>query len=143
MAAKHDRSRDDSREQHAGAGKMSAANKLADRRMYDLLVYGATGFTGQLVANYLAKNAPPSLRWGIAGRDEKKLQSIALELRGARAAAGQDSPLGVVIGSGTTIDNVAKAAKVVITTAGPYMLYGEVCHAPSVRKICRCIVPRF
>lgn len=96
-------------------------------RPYDLLIYGATGFTGRLVAIYLAKHAPPSLRWGIAGRDSQKLQNILTEVVNIQQTVTNvpNQPVGVVVGHGLTVINVAKATKAVITTVGPFMLYGE------------------
>ncbi len=44
-------------------------------RAHDIVVWGATGFTGKLVAEYIAKNAPAGLRWAIGGRDAAKLIS--------------------------------------------------------------------
>lgn len=97
--------------------KMRAAAKT-----YDLAVYGATGFTGTLVAEYLARRARTAagLRWAVAGRDEAKLQSLASRLREAHGAT-----VGVIVASGADIGRVPQAAKAVITTAGPYALYGE------------------
>lgn len=91
-------------------------------KAYDLVVYGATGFTGTLVAEYLARRARTAagLRWAVAGRDSVKLEALASRLR---ATSGSD--IGVIVASGAEIDRVPQAAKAVITTAGPYALYGE------------------
>ena len=56
-----------------------AATRIAPlaARQFDLVVYGATGFTGRLVAEYLAKNySPQQVRWAIAGRSEKSLKKV-------------------------------------------------------------------
>ncbi|MBW8807043.1 MAG: hypothetical protein JF587_24800, partial [Catenulisporales bacterium] len=42
----------------------------AEAKHYDLVLFGATGFTGSLVADYLAEHAPPTARWALAGRSE-------------------------------------------------------------------------
>lgn len=97
----------------------------AGSRPYDLLVYGASGFTGRLVSLYLAKNAPPSLRWGIAGRNKERLQKVADE---CKREAKIDVP--VVVGHG----EVAFQTKAIITTAGPYLLYGEPLLAACVQS---------
>ena len=52
-------------------------------REYDIVVFGATGFTGALTAQYLASNAPPDLRWAIAGRNRDKLDDVRRRLGGA------------------------------------------------------------
>ena len=49
-------------------------------RLYDLIVLGATGYTGKLCAEYISTNLPTNLKWAIAGRSEKKLLAIKDEL---------------------------------------------------------------
>jgi NAD(P)-dependent dehydrogenase (short-subunit alcohol dehydrogenase family) len=51
-------------------------------RSLDILVFGASGFTGQLLCKYLAEHGPPTMRWGICGRSLKKLESIRASLKG-------------------------------------------------------------
>ena len=53
-------------------------------RDYDIVLFGATGFTGALTAEYLARNAGPDTRWALAGRSQSKLargngQAVAVE----------------------------------------------------------------
>eukprot|EP00190_Bangiopsis_sp_CCMP1999_P002391 CAMPEP_0198731372 /NCGR_PEP_ID=MMETSP1475-20131203/29388_1 /TAXON_ID= ORGANISM="Unidentified sp., Strain CCMP1999" /NCGR_SAMPLE_ID=MMETSP1475 /ASSEMBLY_ACC=CAM_ASM_001111 /LENGTH=421 /DNA_ID=CAMNT_0044494331 /DNA_START=145 /DNA_END=1410 /DNA_ORIENTATION=- len=95
----------------------------AETREYDLLVYGATGAVGKRAARYLIKHAPENLRWGIAARNEEKLQKVKEELCAGRPEL--EEKIGVVVGANETIDRVAKATKVVVTTAGPYDVFGE------------------
>ena len=45
-------------------------------RAYDIVLFGATGFTGALTAEYLAAHAPPGLRWALAGRNPAKLEGV-------------------------------------------------------------------
>ncbi|MEL6934922.1 MAG: saccharopine dehydrogenase NADP-binding domain-containing protein [Pseudomonadota bacterium] len=86
----------------------------------DILVYGATGFTGRLVAEYLGKKYPDR-SWGIAGRNTEKLGAVRDEL-----GLKQDLPLVVADASDpASIEAMTKRAKVIITTVGPYQLYGE------------------
>lgn len=91
---------------------------VAAARQFDLVLYGATGFTGRLCAEYLVANAPASLRVALAGRDAAKLEALKSSLQGCAyptiAASGQEA-----------LNALAASAKVVITTAGPYALYGE------------------
>jgi len=90
-------------------------------RTYDLIVYGATGYTGRLVAEYLARDyAGASLKWAMAGRSAAKLAEVR-DLIGAPA----DTPL--VVADSSDPDSLAAMAAsthVVITTVGPYQLYG-------------------
>ena len=91
---------------------------MADRD-YDIVMFGATGFTGGLTAEYLAANAPASTRWALAGRNRAKLEALAERL-------GADVPLlQADVNDRASIDEIASAARVVITTVGPYIEYGE------------------
>src|SRR5690606_15389527 len=90
---------------------------------FDVIVYGATGFTGRLVAEYLLRTygAEGEVRWAMAGRDSAKLKAVALEL-GAPASV----PLITVDArDGAALDALAHRARVILTTVGPYQLYGE------------------
>src|SRR5512136_391298 len=89
----------------------------------DLIVFGATGFTGRLVAEYL--NATYSVRgevaWGIAGRNLDKLVEVR-DLIGAAAAL----PLLIADASdAASLARLVAQAKVIITTVGPYQRYGQ------------------
>ena len=89
---------------------------------FDIIVYGATGFTGRLVAEYLnANDADGSLKWAMGGRSLSKLQQVRDEI-GAPAdtplvAANADDP--------ASLDAMVARTKVVISTVGPYQLYGS------------------
>jgi short subunit dehydrogenase-like uncharacterized protein len=99
-------------------------------RDLDIIVYGATGFTGRLVAEYLTqKYADGSVKWAMAGRSLTKLQEVRDEI-GAPAdtpllTANADDP--------ATLEAMAARAQVVITTVGPYQLYGEPLLAACVK----------
>jgi short subunit dehydrogenase-like uncharacterized protein len=90
---------------------------------FDIVVYGATGFTGQLVAEYLAaqyKN-DSELKWAMAGRSLDKLKSVR-DAIGARA----DTPLIVAdAGDVASLQAMVGATQSVITTVGPYQHYGN------------------
>src|SRR3954468_13269220 len=82
-------------------------------REFDLVVFGATGFTGKLVADYIARS-PHEPRWAIAGRNKAKLEALALGVP-------------VLVADALDADAVAAIArrtKVICTTAGPYAKYG-------------------
>lgn len=97
---------------------------MAEREL-DIVLFGATGFTGGLTAEYLARNAPAHTRWAIAGRDPVKLGAVrdrlaeidprleAMELLVADAA---DQP---------ALEGIVARTKVAISTVGPYLQHGE------------------
>lgn len=99
---------------------------LATERQYDLALFGATGFTGGLTARYLAAHGPAGLRWALVGRNRGKLEAAAAALRDL-AGPGVPPPelLPADAADSTALARVAGAARVVITTVGPYALYGE------------------
>jgi len=94
-------------------------------RQYDLVLCGATGFTGGLTAEYLAANAPAELRWALAGRNRSKLEAVADRLAALAPQAPKPDVLIADAGDREALREVAEATKVVITTVGPYALYGE------------------
>lgn len=51
-----------------------------ESRQYEVVLLGATGYTGQLVAEWITTHLPDDLRWAIAGRNAKKLQAVVEEL---------------------------------------------------------------
>ncbi|MDE1933102.1 trans-acting enoyl reductase family protein [Bradyrhizobium sp.] len=90
---------------------------------FDIVVYGATGFTGQLVAGYLAAHYKndASLKWAMGGRSLDKLKSVR-EAIGAPA----DTPLIVAdAGDPASLKAMIDQTKSVVTTVGPYLLYGN------------------
>jgi short subunit dehydrogenase-like uncharacterized protein len=93
----------------------------ADGRPYDVVVFGATGFAGRLTADYLAHNAPPDCRWAIAGRSERKLAAVRDEL-----GLGDDVALVTAeVDDAASLQSLAESTRVLITTVGPYVLYGD------------------
>src|SRR3569623_2855024 len=92
-------------------------------KKYDIVVYGATGFTGQLVAEYLAAHyrGDKSLKWAMAGRSLDKLKSV-------RDAIGAPATPPLIVADASDADSLkamAEQTMSVITTVGPYQLYGE------------------
>lgn len=95
-------------------------------RTYDVVVFGATGFTGRLVARYLAQTVPPpAARWAIAGRNRDKLEGLRKELLAIHADCGDVGVLEADVGDPDALAAMARQTSVVLTTAGPYMRYGE------------------
>jgi short subunit dehydrogenase-like uncharacterized protein len=94
-------------------------------RKYDLVLFGATGFTGGLTAEYLAANAPEGLKWALLGRNRGKLEAVAARIAKASPDAPVPDLLEADAADRSALTKVAEAARVVITTVGPYALYGE------------------
>ncbi len=93
---------------------------VADRDL-DVVVFGATGFVGRLVAEYLAADAPADARIALAGRSRERLEDVRSAL-GERAA---DWRLLVADSADReALDEIARATRVVATTVGPYAKYG-------------------
>lgn len=90
-------------------------------RSFDVVVFGSTGFTGRLVAEYLAREYGSDLRWAMAGRSTEKLAAVRDEI-----GAPADTPLIVADSSDpASLKALAEQTAAVITTVGPYQLYGE------------------
>jgi short subunit dehydrogenase-like uncharacterized protein len=92
-------------------------------REFDAVVYGATGYTGRLVAEYLLKtySADGELKWAMAARSADKLAEV-------KALIGAPADLPTIVADahdGAALEAMARRTKVVITTAGPYQLYGS------------------
>jgi short subunit dehydrogenase-like uncharacterized protein len=97
---------------------------VATERQYDLVLFGATGFTGGLTADYLAANAPQGLRWALVGRNRAKLEAVQARLAAASPEAPQPDLVRADAADPAAMAKVAESARVVITTVGPYALYG-------------------
>ena len=117
---------------------------MAQAREFDLIVWGATGFTGRLVAEYLAERyTDGSLTWAMAGRSAEKLAEVA-RLIGAPAGlptvlADADDP--------ATMRSMAERAQVILTTVGPYQLHGSdlvaACAAAGTAYVDLCGEPNW
>ena len=94
-------------------------------RTYDLVVFGATGFTGSLTAEYLALQAPKKARWALAGRSRSKLEALRDHLAALNPACAELPLLVVESDDAAALAAVAASTKVIITTIGPYLKYGE------------------
>lgn len=96
---------------------------MSKEREFDIVLYGATGFTGRLVAEYLVERYghDRELRWAMAGRSEEKLASVRKEL-----GAPADTPLVVADASDpASLRSMCERTRLVISTVGPYQLYGS------------------
>lgn len=94
---------------------------MSDDRRLDIVVFGATGFVGRLVAGYLARQAPKDTRIGLAGRSAQKLETVRSQL-GREAAKW---PVLVAdLSDSASLAEMAGATRVVVTTVGPYRRNG-------------------
>jgi short subunit dehydrogenase-like uncharacterized protein len=103
-------------------------------RTHDVVLWGATGYTGRLVAEYLARARPPELRWALGGRDRGRLERVRADLA---AIDPRCAELPIVLGDAgepASLDALASSTRVVCTTVGPYAKYGDELVAACVRE---------
>ncbi len=112
---------------------MSKLPRPRDRsREFDIVLWGATGFTGRLVADYLVRNylgGDTGLRLALAGRNEDKLREVANEIGAPE--------LPILLGDSFDVDSlnaIASKSEVLISTVGPYAKYGAEVVAACVRN---------
>jgi short subunit dehydrogenase-like uncharacterized protein len=96
---------------------------MSKQREFDVVIFGATGFTGKLVAEYFQAEYgnDDNVSWAIAGRNESKLQQVKEEL-------GISDSVTSIVADGdddAALDALTKRTQVVLTTVGPYQIYGE------------------
>ena len=94
-------------------------------RSYDIVLFGATGFTGRLTADYLARHAPAGCRWALAGRDQAKLEAVRAELSARNSVLAELPLLTADAGDPASLAAVAASSRVVASTVGPYVRHGE------------------
>ncbi|WP_282695968.1 saccharopine dehydrogenase NADP-binding domain-containing protein [Streptomyces sp. CC208A] len=102
-----------------GPGRDTAA------RPYDLVLYGATGFVGELTAEYLAEHAPAGFRWALAGRSHARLEALRDRLAARRPHCAGLPLLLADSGDPASLRTLAESARVVASTVGPYVWYGD------------------
>ncbi|MDQ7903856.1 saccharopine dehydrogenase NADP-binding domain-containing protein [Phytohabitans sp. ZYX-F-186] len=91
---------------------------MVTNRAYDIVLFGATGFTGHLTARYLAAHAPAGLRWALAGRDGDRLRALRDRLGLAVDVLPADA------GDEPALRDLAERTRLVVTTVGPFIRYG-------------------
>ena len=96
---------------------------MSETKKYDFIVYGATGFTGKLVVEYLVERylSNPEIKWALAGRNLEKLKSVA---------KSKNVPDDICLFTAdsndkTSIENLVSKTKCILTVVGPYQLYGN------------------
>ncbi|MBW5424532.1 saccharopine dehydrogenase [Streptomyces sp. BG9H] len=95
------------------------------RRPYDVVLFGATGFVGMLTAEYLAAHAPKEVRWALAGRDTTKLAKLREHLAAIDPACAELPLVRADVADPESLREMAAHARVVATTVGPYLTYGQ------------------
>ena len=95
---------------------------MNDVKNFDFVIYGATGFTGKLVVEYALKQyLNNDITWAIAGRNLKKLEDLKSKLN-------IPNDIGIIevdSDDQSSIDNLVQQTRCVLTTVGPYQLYGD------------------
>ncbi|GAU65666.1 hypothetical protein SSP35_02_00330 [Streptomyces sp. NBRC 110611] len=94
-------------------------------RTHDLVLYGATGFTGALAAAYLAEHAPEDCHWALAGRNLAKLEQLREGLTATHPACAALPLLLADSGDPASLRALAAGTRILATTVGPYLLHGE------------------
>jgi short subunit dehydrogenase-like uncharacterized protein len=105
-------------------------------RTYDIILWGATGFTGRLVAEQLARRCGvgKDLRWALAGRSAEKLAAVRNGLTSIDSGARE---LPLLLGDSTdraSLDAIVSSARTVVSTVGPYALHGRSLVASCVEN---------
>jgi short subunit dehydrogenase-like uncharacterized protein len=106
---------------------------MSTQREFDIILFGATGFTGALVAQRLAAMSP--LRWAIAGRNADKLRKVADSLSAFRTS-GTEPPAILIADAASTPELLALAdrTRVIVSTVGPYARHGSELVAACVER---------
>ncbi|RGP77745.1 hypothetical protein FLONG3_4134 [Fusarium longipes] len=93
-------------------------------RQYDVVVFGATGYTGKLTAEYIAAHLPTDLKWAVAGRNESKLNAVVEDCKKVNSDRLPPAIELANLDDGD-LSALAKKTCVLLTTVGPYSLHGE------------------
>ena len=92
---------------------------------FDVVLLGATGFTGGLAAEHLARHGPAGLRWAVAGRDPRRLDAVRDRLATLGPAGKGVDTVTVDVTDGRSLRGLAERTRVLATTVGPYAKHGE------------------
>src|SRR5690349_14800701 len=91
---------------------------------YDIILWGATGFTGELCAIYLAENYPTQIRWAIAARDPKRLEELKTKLVNINPKLKDLDTLTAESLNKASMENLVSQTSVILSTVGPYAKFG-------------------
>src|SRR5450631_826836 len=92
-------------------------------REFDVVLFGATGFTGRQAVKYFSRHAPADVRWAIAGRNLQKLDALDAGVPAIVAHAADRA----------SIDAFVRRTRIVLSTAGPFELYSDAVVDACVR----------
>ncbi|XP_061480632.1 saccharopine dehydrogenase-like oxidoreductase [Rhineura floridana] len=120
---------------------------MATGRPFQLVVFGASGFTGQFVVEEIARVAAEdelrgSLRWAVAGRNREKLQAVVEKAAGKLGKAELKPEVGIIlcdVSDPSSLDNMAKQTAIVLNCVGPYNLFGEPVVKACVENGTNCV----
>lgn len=101
---------------------------MSNPRPYDVVLYGASGFTGRQTVEYFAEHVGEQIRWAIAGRNRQKLEQVKADCSATADILVADSQ------DQEGLDTIAEQSHVVLNTAGPFALYGDLLVDACVRK---------
>ena len=101
---------------------------MTEIKQFDLIIHGATGFTGRLAVRELSRIAPPNLRWAISGRNRERLAALATEFNCESLIADAFSE--------SQLDALTQSCSVVLSCAGPFASFGEKLVAACVKNKC-------
>uniref|UniRef100_J3QNN5 Saccharopine dehydrogenase-like oxidoreductase n=1 Tax=Mus musculus TaxID=10090 RepID=J3QNN5_MOUSE len=118
-----------------------------EQRPFHLVVFGASGFTGQFVTEEVAREQIASeqssrLPWAVAGRSKEKLQQVLEKAAQKLGRPSLSSEVGVIIcdiSNPASLDEMAKQAKLVLNCVGPYRFYGEPVVKACIENGTSCI----
>jgi short subunit dehydrogenase-like uncharacterized protein len=96
-------------------------------RPFDVVVWGASGFTGRLVCEHLARDyAGGPVRWAMAGRSRERLEAVRADLAARFGGAAAEAPILVgALDDAPSLDAIAAQTACVLSTAGPFLRIGE------------------
>ncbi|KAG4027194.1 hypothetical protein MFRU_032g00600 [Monilinia fructicola] len=98
----------------------------SNEREYELVIFGATGYTGKFTAEHVATHLPTDLRWALAGRSSSKLEAVAAKCKTLSPDRLQPA-IEICNLDDAELSALAKKTKVILATVGPYALHGERC----------------
>ncbi|KAF9872613.1 saccharopine dehydrogenase [Colletotrichum karsti] len=93
-------------------------------RQYDLVVFGATGYTGAFVTEHITTHLPSNLKWAVAGRSQSKLRDVVAECKKLNPDRVQPE-IEICSLNEEDLERLVKKTYILITTVGPYAQYGE------------------
>ena len=96
---------------------------MSETKKYDFIVFGATGFTGKLVVEYLVERylGNPEIKWALAGRNLEKLKSVAK----SKNVPDEVCLFTADSNDKTSVENLVSKTRCILTVVGPYQLYGN------------------